>query len=151
MPTKKNPGSDETKKPNELLKQNTLPLSSSTAPKSGCCRGSASCESSHDTHHHASSLPLGAKLEPTKKTKTKVIIHYDVGFANFLSMRGNGANLNWDRGITLKNTRPDEWIWETDVPFTACEFKVLVNDHHYEAGHNHAVTCGSSIKYTPKF
>lgn len=87
----------------------------------------------------------------TPGLKTKITIKYDVGFNNMLYLRGKGANLSWERGIALKNVKADEWIWETDVPFSTAEFKVLINDKHYEMGENHPLTCGANIRYTPKF
>lgn len=94
----------------------------------------------------AKTTPYGAK-----GPKTRIIIKYDVGFNNTLFLRGKGANLNWDKGVSLKNVKKDEWIWETDTPFTTGEFKVLINDNHYEIGENHPLTCGANIHYTPKF
>jgi hypothetical protein len=96
-----------------------------------------------------------ATLNPPEKKKgastTRVIVKYDVGFGNALYIRGKGANLNWDKGIMLRNVKPNEWHWETDLPFNACEFKILINDNEYEAGDNHPLTAGSSIQYTPRF
>ncbi len=89
-----------------------------------------------------------------KKTKTKltrVVIHCDVGFNNSIFIRGSGANLSWDKGILLQNTRHDEWVWETDKSFNSCEFKVLINDSQYEQGDNHTLTCEKSFEYTPRF
>jgi hypothetical protein len=89
---------------------------------------------------------------PKKKGPiTRVTVKYDVGFSNALYLRGKGANLNWDRGVMLKNVKSNEWLWETDVPFSSCEFKVLINDRQYEVGENHPLTCGTSIQYTPRF
>lgn len=91
---------------------------------------------------------------PEKKrgaSTTRVVVKYDVGFGNALYIRGKGANLNWDKGILLRNVKPDEWHWEIDLPFNACEFKVLINDSEYEIGGNHPLTAGSAIQYTPKF
>ena len=85
------------------------------------------------------------------KAATKITIKYDAGFGNILTIRGQGANLNWSEGVQLKNVNPDEWTWETEQPFTSCEFKVLLNDHTYEQGHNHQLTKGSHLQYTPKF
>lgn len=82
---------------------------------------------------------------------TRINVKFDVGFNNSIYLRGEGADLSWDRGIMLKNTKPDEWMWETTVPFTKCEFKVLINDRQYELGENHHLQCGSSIEYTPNF
>lgn len=89
-----------------------------------------------------------------KKSKgklTRVVIHCDVGFNNSIFIRGNGANLSWDKGIMLKNTRPDEWVWETDQSFNSCEFKVLINDTQYEQGDNHMLTSENCLEYTPRF
>lgn len=93
----------------------------------------------------------GNNKDKAKANPTRIVIHYDVGFNNNIFIRGRGANLNWDKGILLRNTRPDEWVWETDEPFNSCEFKVLINDTHYEQGDNHALTCGNEHKYTPNF
>jgi hypothetical protein len=89
--------------------------------------------------------------EMLKGPKTRVMIKYDIGFNNVLTIRGKGANLSWDKGITLKNVKNDEWVWESDIPFTTCEFKVLINDAQYEQGDNHPLSCGTSLEYTPTF
>lgn len=88
-----------------------------------------------------------------KKTssKTRLTIKYDAGFPNQLYIRGKGANLSWEKGQLLKNTKPDEWVWETDAHFTNCEFKVLINDRTYENGDNHHLNSGSMLLYTPHF
>lgn len=83
--------------------------------------------------------------------KTRVVIKYDVGFNNSLYIRGKGANLSWEKGVCLKNTKSDEWVWESDLPFTTCEFKVLINDSQYENGDNHPLACGQTFEYTPHF
>jgi hypothetical protein len=88
--------------------------------------------------------------QPIKRTTT-VTIKYDVGFGNWLSIRGEGAHLQWNKGVNLKNIRSDEWVWETEQPFEACEFKILINDKIYETGHNHFITSGSTVTYTPSF
>ncbi|MGE0670457.1 MAG: hypothetical protein AB7H48_00490 [Parachlamydiales bacterium] len=99
----------------------------------------------------------GAKLKksPVKKAvpnePARIVVKYDVGFNNTLSIRGNGAGLSWDRGAPLKNIGPDEWVWETSAPFTDCEFKVLINDQNYECGENHHLGPSSKFQYTPSF
>jgi hypothetical protein len=82
---------------------------------------------------HSSFKPATAPLNPSPTAggahgpKTRVVVKYDVGFNNAIYIRGNGANLSWDKGILLKNVKPDEWVWETDLAFTKCEFKVMIN------------------------
>lgn len=99
-----------------------------------------------------SSLTISSHEKADKKgQRTRITVKYDVGFNNQFYIRGKGANLNWDRGTPLKNIKSDEWIWETDTPFSQCEFKVLINDKNYEIGDNHYLTQGSSVVYTPRF
>lgn len=90
---------------------------------------------------------------PTAKfqQKTRITIKYDVGYTNYFTIRGKGANLSWEKGQSLKNIKQDEWIWETDAHFNQCEFKILINDQTYEKGENHLINFGSSVVYTPKF
>lgn len=90
------------------------------------------------------------KTAESRKT-TRLIIKYDAGFPNQLFIRGKGGNLSWDKGLPLKNIKSDEWLWETDVNFAQCEFKVLINDRIYENGENHLLKGGSAISYVPKF
>ena len=89
--------------------------------------------------------------EKKSSQKTRVIVKFDTGFSNQLYIRGKGANLNWDKGILLKNVKADEWIWETDASFSTCEFKILINDKHYESGENHPLHAGANVIYTPRF
>lgn len=86
-----------------------------------------------------------------KGGRTRVIARYDVGFGNSLYIRGKGANLSWDKGIPMKNIKSDEWVWETDLPMTSGEFKVLINDKRYEAGDNHPLKSDSVIEIAPRF
>jgi hypothetical protein len=82
---------------------------------------------------------------------TRVIVKYDVGFNNHLSIRGQGGGLSWERGIALRNVAADEWVWESTEPCEECEFKVLINDEAYEVGENHKIYHGGIVQYTPQF
>jgi hypothetical protein len=95
--------------------------------------------------------PYNAQTDKKTSSKTRVIVKYDAGFPNQLYIRGKGANLSWDKGLPLKNIKPDEWMWETDANFNYCEFKILINDRVYENGDNHHLNAGSTLLYTPHF
>lgn len=87
-----------------------------------------------------------------KGSKSRIQVKYDVGFHNALYIRGQGgANLNWEKGVPLKNVTPDEWVWESDADFSNIEFKILINDRVYETGHNHHLKCGTQTQINPKF
>lgn len=90
-------------------------------------------------------------MQKEQNKLTRVVVHFDVGYNNHLFIRGNGANLSWNKGIMLRNTRSNEWVWETDAPFKSCEFKILINDIQYEQGNNHTLNSGKNMEYTPHF
>ncbi len=86
------------------------------------------------------------------KDKTRIVVQCDVGFANTVYLRGQGLpHLSWDKGIALKNVKADEWVWETEEPFKAGEFKILINDKTFEVGENHPIQPGISVRVNPKF
>jgi hypothetical protein len=85
------------------------------------------------------------------KMTTRIQVKCDVGFGNHLTIRGQGTNLSWDKGIPLKNLKDDEWIFETDDNFSEIEFKILINDLTYEIGQNHIIKHGNYLQYHPKF
>ncbi len=105
------------------------------------------------------SRPTPSRKSTTKTTtsaggttdKTRITVHFDAGFPNELFIRGHGANLSWDKGIRLKNVKHDEWVWETSRSFKQGEFKILINDTHFEIGDNHVVKSGTQIALTPNF
>ena len=86
-----------------------------------------------------------------KNQKTRITVKYDVGFNNQLYIRGKGLTLSWDKGLPLKNTKSDEWVWEAEGNTSHFEFKVLVNDKQYEIGENHHLNAGATIAYSPHF
>lgn len=160
------PGSTLVKKETKTTKANSkllmnadsdTPKSSDTPKKSGCCMGTSDCASTNTNSNKTSTKPAQSYVESEhslgshKGPKTRIVIKFDVGFKNLITIRGKGAGLSWDRGLSLKNTKADEWVWETETLFTTGEFKVLINDTHYELGENHTLRCGASIQYIPKF
>lgn len=105
-----------------------------------------------EVKNRSGSEPSSESKEMKRNTSfSKITIKHDVGFNNFITIRGKGANLSWDQGITLKNTAPDTWVWESNAPFTAIEFKILINDNQWENGENKTLKNGSTLEYTPYF
>ena len=95
----------------------------------------------------------------TKKVKvgvptaplTRITVRCDVGFENNVYIRGVGAGLSWEKGVPLVNEGPDRWEWVFDQAFESCNFKVLVNDEHYESGFDRELECGDHVEYSPCF
>jgi len=140
-------------KPSKLNMNTPQPNLSEDQPKKsgGCCMGSTPCAPPAQNTLFKPNATKPATETPSKTPKTRVVIKYDVGYNNSLSLRGKGANLSWDKGLLLKNVSANEWVWETDTLFTTGEFKVLINDTQYELGANHTLTCGANIQYIPRF
>jgi hypothetical protein len=120
---------------------------------SGCCQPPATTGAHPPAKVQTQTTQSQHETHSDKKGtgKTKITVKYDVGFSNQIFIRGKGAHLSWDKGQPLKNVKPDEWVWETDVSFTSCEFKVLINDRVYENGDNHHLNAGSTLVYSPHF
>ncbi len=96
--------------------------------------------------------PKKTSKKISAKEPTRIIIKYNTGINNNLYIRGSdAAGLSWDHGTLLCNVGPDEWVWETTLPFEDCEFKVLLNDMYYEDGENHHVGIGAHLQYSPHF
>lgn len=84
--------------------------------------------------------------------KTRIVVKYDCGFGNKLSIRGEGvSSLSWEKGVPLKNLGTSEWVWETDRPFSVATFKILFNDKNFEQGENHVIGYGQESKIIPQF
>ncbi|MDR2667810.1 MAG: hypothetical protein LBB38_02100 [Puniceicoccales bacterium] len=79
----------------------------------------------------------------------RIVANIDVGFGNWLTIRGHGGGLSWERGIALENNGPSEWSL-TIKPTGKIEFKLLLNDVLWERGDNH-ICNGNSITVVPSF
>ena len=125
----------------------TQPRSASQKNKSDACCAPSPLQSRSSPQKQASSQ--NAK---NANNRTKVIVKFDCGFKNNLAIRGEGIKgLSWNKGTPLKNTKADEWCWETNDNFKQCRFKVLINDTEYELGDDHSLECGKSIVFVPQF
>ena len=91
-------------------------------------------------------------VQKVEKYTIGVLVIYDVGFGNTLTIRGNRLPLSWHRGKECKNVGPNAWAYymEFNYPQTV-EFKVLINDSTWETGYNHSVETGNIIVIKPSF
>ena len=91
-----------------------------------------------------------AKKETAVSAITIVIAKVDVGYGNSLYIRGEGANLSWEKGILMENAGDDEWSWSTSSVPDQLVFKFLVNDEIWSAGDNFTIVVGETL-YRPRF
>ena len=92
-----------------------------------------------------------AKKETPVSAITIVIAKVDVGYGNSLYIRGEGANLSWEKGILMENAGDDEWSWSTSSVPDQLIFKFLVNDDIWSAGDNFTIVVGETFISTPIF
>jgi len=92
-----------------------------------------------------------SKKDSSQNKKTLVIVKFDCGYHNHLSIRGEGAGLSWFHGTHLKNIKADEWIFEIRFPGHEIEYKILINDQVFEIGENRKVKNGETVIIHPKF
>jgi len=164
MPTKRSAGKPESAtitessqkadivaQPEAKIQAAIKQASKPTESKTDVSQSSPASQHSATTNSIAKPTPQTSPQASTSKNKTRITIKYDVGFGNSVTIRGEGANLNWHKGTPLVNSKRDEWVFETDASFNKCEFKVLLNDRIYEQGSNHQLHQGATIQYTPRF
>ncbi|MDR2576433.1 MAG: hypothetical protein LBC42_00035 [Puniceicoccales bacterium] len=83
--------------------------------------------------------------------KLTIVAKIDVGYGNWLTIRGRGAGLTWDKGQVMKNEGPNRWSWGGFSLEGGIEFKVLINDRQWECGCNHTCCGGARLEIAPKF
>ncbi|MGH3441451.1 MAG: alpha-amylase family glycosyl hydrolase, partial [Nitriliruptorales bacterium] len=106
----------------------------------------------HETKVYAPGTPVSSYTPPARNI-TRIRIHYDVGWGNSITVRGDTYPLRWDEGRGARNLAPDLWEWEMErIPENqSFEFKVLINDTTWSTGDNYIGTGGSTIDVYPTF
>jgi len=92
--------------------------------------------------------PPPAQLAPQLTTIEAFI---DVGFGNRLTLRGEGAGLSWERGVTMNCLGSAEWGIALEGAEAPLCFKFLLNDEHWSAGENYTLAPGKTGAFTPEF
>lgn len=124
----------------------------SKARKSACGCEISSQKTATAGHRRSHLTTNSAPAKKNGRTHTKIVVSCNCGFSNSLYIRGEGIkDLSWEKGTLMNCTKADEWVWETDTPFTHAQIKVLLNDKEYELGENHDVDCGKQVKIAPQF
>ncbi|MDR2737842.1 MAG: hypothetical protein LBB18_02770 [Puniceicoccales bacterium] len=85
----------------------------------------------------------------------KIVADIDVGFGNFLYIRGDGCGLSWDKGVMMTPVDDRHWQWKCgcDSVNGCFEFKVLINDEIWSVGENYVAIGfnGLSNEISPEF
>ncbi|MFO8028211.1 MAG: hypothetical protein R6U56_11150 [Opitutales bacterium] len=91
------------------------------------------------------------KVVAKKPVTTSIIANVDVGFGNTLYIRGEGADLSWDKGTALNNDSPYTWSFRTTAAKEPVTFKFLINDEAWSDGENLTVAAGGTSATSPVF
>lgn len=85
----------------------------------------------------------------------EIVVHYDVGWGNNISIRGSASTLSWSNGSSATyGTEAGQSTWTLNVPASAgtFEFKPLINDQTWSFGDNYKVTSANqTIHVYPNF
>ena len=82
---------------------------------------------------------------------TTITARIDIGFGNALYLRGEGADLSWDRGTLMNCIADNCWSLELPAITRPVIFKFLVNDLSWSAGQDYVVASGDTLAITPTF
>ncbi|HEY3409455.1 MAG TPA: alpha-amylase family glycosyl hydrolase [Propionicimonas sp.] len=106
----------------------------------------------HDAKVFAPGTPVSTYTPPAR-TLTTVRVHYNVGYGNSVSIRGDANPFSWTQGIAARNTAADVWEFQLErIPAgQTFQFKPLINDSTWSAGSNYTGTGGQTIDIYPTF
>lgn len=106
----------------------------------------------HDTAIYAPGSPVSTYTPPARNI-TKIRVHYNVGFGNSITLRGDTYPFSWSAGRGARNVGSDVWEFELErIPDgTTFEFKPLINDSTWSTGSNYTGTGGDVIDIYPSF
>lgn len=81
----------------------------------------------------------------------EIHVHYDTGYGNFISIRGDSPSLSWNTGSVATWTDDDTWVLVTPEHEGGFEFKPLLNDQNWSTGSNYYVATGHSTVHIYPF
>ncbi|AWI10087.1 hypothetical protein [Ereboglobus luteus] len=81
----------------------------------------------------------------------KIKAQIDIGFGNSLTIRGLGAGLSWDKGISMNCVNDDLWSITLVGVSGPVSFKFLVNDLSWSDGEDYIAQPGDELVLKPTF
>jgi len=78
-------------------------------------------------------------------------VHYDTGWGNRISIRGNKSPLSWYGGVDATWTTGNVWTYSWSDSVGDVELKPLVNDATWSVGSNYRVPAGTTVDIYPYF
>ena len=105
--------------------------------------------------HEAKVYVPGTPVAYTPPTRviTTIRVHYNVGWGNRITLRGDSDPFRWTQPMETRNIAADVWEYQLERFSTgqSFQFKPLINDVTWSAGSNYTGTGGSTIDIYPTF
>ncbi|MDQ5908216.1 MAG: hypothetical protein QG599_307 [Pseudomonadota bacterium] len=122
------------------------------APKPAAPAKVAEKPAAHGKEKSTKTTSKAAASKHADSVVTVVVAKYDVGYGNKLYIRGDGAGLNWEAGVLMKNVENDVWVWTTNESIEGpVKFKFLINDEIWCAGEDLSAPAGETTTLSPIF
>jgi predicted alpha/beta superfamily hydrolase len=91
-----------------------------------------------------------AEGQRVKATTAQIVVHYPTGWGHRISIRGNGAGLDWYHGTDATWTTGDAWVLPVTLT-AAIELKPLFDDATWAKGPNWKLAPGQTLDIWPHF
>jgi hypothetical protein len=132
----------------------------------------------HKVHHHAATLrrkdhPLKGRFEATKAfderfksgnlnrasttqepkpaqpITTEIKVHCNLPFGHTLTVRGEGAGLDWEKGVALEKIDEETYVYRKQGVVGSAQYKILLDDSQWEIVDNRSIEAQKSQEITP--
>ncbi len=81
----------------------------------------------------------------------QICVKAKVPFPYSLTIRGQGADLSWERGEKLEQIDEDTYVYQLPGASGEVEYKILLEDRDWENGFNHTIDTEDRQEITPTF
>jgi len=96
--------------------------------------------------------PQVAGRARTRKSDTAVIASVFIGIGNKPYVRGNGAGLNWERGVSMEFEEIGKWRWLAPADLEApVELQLFRNDEDPDTAGTYTLEPGQQLDVSPVF
>jgi predicted alpha/beta superfamily hydrolase len=94
---------------------------------------------------------LSILVSVTAVEAATIRVHYDTGWGNRITVRGNKAPLSWTAGVNATWTTGNVWTYSWSDTVGDVELKPLINDTQWSVGANYKVKAGTTVDIYPFF
>lgn len=99
----------------------------------------------------ATTCAIGLLTMVGPASATTVRVHFDVGYGNWVALRGSAAPLSWAAGVNATWTTGNVWVYSWPDASGDIDLKPLVNDVTWSTGGNYRVKKASTVDIYPFF